>query len=280
MDATGLTVIATCGAMLIGGVVLTARWSGLVLTPPAVREGGGQAALRALWWVGLGTASGAASGALIIGAGGRVIMRLLAVTAGDHAQGGITEADATVGEITVGGTIGFLVFVGLLLGALTGLLFVALHWWLPAGRAAGACFGVLLLVLLASRVEPLRTNNEDFDLVGPAWLSISLFALLGPLQGMAVAAFAARWSRTQPLLTSLRAVPRYLPMVPILLGGLPALLLALLIGSAVAAEKLRLRERIARRAVIFGGRAILVAVLFSALPGFVTAVSDIAGRSP
>ena len=37
-------------------------------------------------------------------------MRLLAVTAGDAAQGRITEADQLVGAISVDGTMGFVIF--------------------------------------------------------------------------------------------------------------------------------------------------------------------------
>ena len=43
-------------------------------------------------------------------------MRLLAITSPD-AHGAITEAEATIGEITLGGTLGFVVFVGLPAGA-------------------------------------------------------------------------------------------------------------------------------------------------------------------
>ena len=38
-------------------------------------------------------------------------MRLLAITSPD-AHGAITEAEATIGEITLGGTLGFVVFSG------------------------------------------------------------------------------------------------------------------------------------------------------------------------
>jgi hypothetical protein len=275
-------VVLVCAGMLIGGLVLSIRWSAIPLaTPPGEPDGTARVvALRLLWWIALATAAGAASGVLVMGAGGRLAMRLLAVTADDDAQGRITEADEIVGEITVGGTIGFMVFIGLFGGLLTGLLYVAVQRWLPRGRGRGLWFGALLLVILATRIEPLRTNNEDFDLVGPAWVSIPVFGALALAHGAAVAAFCARWSRTQPLLTTRRAVLRYLPMLPFLLlvpYTVGLLVLALL---ALAFQRFGARQWWHRRGVDVAGRVALIAITVIAIPGFVAAIVDIADRSP
>src|SRR4051812_16277935 len=159
--------------MLASGIAFTARWFGTPLAPPPAPADGtaGRSALRVLWWFGLAAAAGGATGLLVVGAGGRLVMRLLAVTAGSGAQGALTEADEVVGDITLGGTLGFMIFVGIGGGVLTGLLYVAGQRFLPAGRFIGLWFGTLLIVLLATRIEPLRPNNEDFDLVGPPWLA-------------------------------------------------------------------------------------------------------------
>jgi hypothetical protein len=275
-------IIAACALMLLGGIVLTVRWAAMpVARPPRADErGAGLAALRALWWVALGVSAGAASGALIAGAGGRLVMRLLAVTAGDSAQGAITEAEETVGKITFGGTFGFIFFVGVLGGALTGLMFVAIQRWLPGGRWKGVTTGVLLLILVGTRIEPLRTSNEDFDLVGPSWLAITLLAALVILQGVAVAAFTARWSHTMPLLTSPRAVLRYLPLAPFLIAGVPLLALLLIVLIAIAIEKLDLRRRVSHTTAHVWGRAVIAVAALVALPGAIAALADIADRGP
>ena len=49
-------------------------------------------------------------------------MRVLAATSGDGAQGLLTDADEVVGEITLDGTIGFIVFVGIGAGAITAIM--------------------------------------------------------------------------------------------------------------------------------------------------------------
>ena len=58
-------------------------------------------------YITLAVLAGVGSGVLIVGAGGRLAMRLLAATAGEGAQGRETEAEEIVGQITTGGTIEF-----------------------------------------------------------------------------------------------------------------------------------------------------------------------------
>jgi hypothetical protein len=280
MTLEEVAIVAGCVAMLVLGLALTVRWSAVPLSPPPGEPDGRAvtAALRCLWWLNLGISVGAATGLLVIGAGGRLAMRLLAATSGDDAQGRITEADEIVGEITLGGTLGFFIFIGLFGGALTGLLYIAIFRWLPGGPARGLSYGAVLLVVLATRIEPLRTSNEDFDLVGPAWVSLAVFGALALAQGAAVAAFAARWSRTQPLLTRPRALLRYLPMVPFLLiVPFTAVVIVLLLVSIVW-SRFGISARLSGPRMLLIGRIALVAVALIALPGFLVAVADIAGR--
>jgi hypothetical protein len=59
-----------------------------------------------LWSLTVAVTSGVGAGLLAAGAGGRLAMRLLAVTAGADAQGRITEAEQVVGRISVDDTLG------------------------------------------------------------------------------------------------------------------------------------------------------------------------------
>ncbi|MBW3641611.1 MAG: hypothetical protein KY447_01695, partial [Actinobacteria bacterium] len=93
-------------------------------------------------------------------------MRLLAVTAGDAAQGRITEADEVVGTIDFGGTLGLYLFGGVFPGLLSGAVYVVFRPLLPSGGLGGVVFGLLHLVIAATRVDPLRPENPDFDIVG------------------------------------------------------------------------------------------------------------------
>jgi hypothetical protein len=57
-------------------------------------------------------------------------------------------------------------------------LYLVLRRLLPAGRLGGVVFGVGLLVVFGTTVDPLRRDNPDFDIVGPGWLSVLVFASL------------------------------------------------------------------------------------------------------
>jgi hypothetical protein len=177
-----MLVTAACVALVALGIALVVR-----------RGGGPREDDRQMeWpsWVAVSLGAGLAAGVLAAGAGGRLMMRLLAATSSPDVQGLSTEAGETIGEITVGGTLGFIVFVGLPAGFLSGGIYALVAPVLPGGRARGVALGVLLLVLFATRIEPLRADSFDFLLVEPAWLAVLGFSALALFQGMLVAALA------------------------------------------------------------------------------------------
>ena len=147
-------------------------------------------------------AGGTAAGLIAAGAGGRLVMRLLALTS-PGAEGALTEAQATIGEITVGGTLGFVVFSGIPAGVLAGALYALTGPLLPRGRAGGLALGAILLVLVGWAFEPLRADNFDFNLVEPDWLSVLSFTVLALSRARSRSrsprgcpAARRRWSRT------------------------------------------------------------------------------------
>ncbi len=202
-----MLIIAICAAVVAAGLVAAARWSREA--PPALP-------LPRYLAVCLG--AGALAGMVAAGAGGRLAMRLLAVTSPD-ADGAITEAEATIGEITASGTLGFILFAGLPAGLLAGALYAVAGPVVRRGRAGGLILGAILLVLVGWWLDPLRADNFDFNLVGPDWLSLLAFAAIALLQGVLVVALAARFSR---------AVPPRTPRPRVLLAGRIALAVAVL----------------------------------------------------
>ena len=155
---------------------------------------------------------GTVSGLLVTGAGGRLAMRLLAVTS-PEATGRLTEAQATVGEITFEGTIGYLVFGALPFAFASTALYLLVAPWLPRGRLAGPTFGLAVFIVVAPFIDPLRADNVDFDIVGPGWLAVLVFAALAVLQGAFLSAFAGRLSRSLPLMTRTNWPDTVLPLL-------------------------------------------------------------------
>ena len=208
-----MLLIIVCGILLAVGVVLAVVWGGeRLITPEFPPRGSADAGASAprrhphleglryyLWWATVFIVIGTATGILVTGAGGRLAMRLLAVTSPD-ATGRFTEAQAIVGDITVEGTVAFLIFGALPFAFASAAVFLLVAPWLPRGRWAGPTFGAILLVTIGPFIDPLRRENIDFDRVGPGWLSVLLFAALAVLQGAALAALAGRLSRSLPLM--------------------------------------------------------------------------------
>jgi hypothetical protein len=282
-------VIVLCVALVLAGLAAAVRWAGLTVeSPPAQAQDGDPTdrppvslvVRRYLWYLMVAVASGVGAGILAAGAGGRLVMRLLAVTAGAGAQGRITEAEQLVGRISVDGTLGFVVFTGLFLGLASGAAYLLLRRWLPAGRAGGLTYGALLLVVAGTRLEPLRPGNPDFDLVGPGWVSVAAFTVLVVFHGVLVVALAGRVSRALPLLSARpRAIAAHAPLVLLLPLGTVALVLAMVgVVVVVASQIPPLVAALHARRLVAVGRVALVVAGLVLLPGFVSAVVDIVGR--
>jgi hypothetical protein len=272
-------VVVVCLVLLLVGAVLALRWGhlGLEAPPPAERPTFAGQARRGLWYLDMLLIGGVVAGVLVAGAGGRLAMRLLAVTGGDRAQGRITEADEVVGEITVGGTIGFLIFGGLFAGVVTAAIYTLLAKWLPTGWWGALAFAALLLTTLAVRIEPLRSDNPDFDIVGPDALAVSVFAALTVLHAIVLVAVMARVSRSLPLLRKRpRVVLAYSPLlllVPTTAVGAAAVLV-MLAGAAVSTNP-AVRHLWAHPRVLLAGRLLIATVVLLSLPAFITTLADI-----
>ena len=286
------------GLMLVVGIVVTLWWGGIAYrlwdpvsvddtdhgetdnVPPLVRT----TVLRYVRGVAVALVGGFWAGALVTGPAVRVIMRLLAVTGGDDAQGRITEADEVVGSIELDGTIGLYLFGGILPGLMSGAIYVLIRRFLPAGRLGGVVFGLLHMVIAATRIDPLRPDNPDFDLVGPGWLSVTTFGLTCVLHGMAVVAIANRYSTSLPPAASTRAAwirvlaPLALPAVFVVI---PVVAAALILGLALTIVFSRIvpAVRVAHsRGALLAGRAALCVAALALLPGTIIDLHDVVVR--
>jgi len=228
-------LIAVCVLLVVVAIVMVVRWSALPdrHEPPPDREappenGLARHALHLVGGVAIGSVAGLVAGALAAGAGGRLVMHLLALTSPD-ARGQLTEAGAIVGSITAGGTVSLIAFCAFL-GVPTGWLYMIVRRLLPAGRAGAVAFGALLLIVASTRFEPARPDNFDFGLVGPAWLALLSFGAVVLLHGMLVAAVAERTCVALPWLAP-RTAPGGLHPARVVIAGRIALGVGLLVAA-------------------------------------------------
>jgi hypothetical protein len=306
-----LAVVVGCTVLLLLGLLTVIRWGGHPLSGPAAAgaaaapspplESAGPlpgafrglkgdpsdakiAALRKyLWWANVATFAALASALLAAWPGSRLIMRVIAFTSPDSAQGRLTEAQANVGFPTLEGSLALFLFAGLPAGYVVAVLYVVLHRWLPAGRLAGPVLGILVLLWLGALLDPLRADNIDFNIVGPGWLAVALFAGLSVLHGAVAAAAAGWWSKRLPLWAD--GAAKY--YVPLLLGILlfPPAALAVGLGALAMLTWMTIfpagspGRRGRARTPAWAGTAVIVAASAAALPVFLSAVISILSRT-
>lgn len=280
MDLVLLTTV--CVAALGLAAFFALRWGGLPVEPRPLLSAdepptGGEALLRYLRGAAIGMVGGLIAGPLVLGFGGRLAMRIMAATSDDRVQGSLTDAEERVGEISLDGTLGLVIFVGLFGGIIGGLVYMLIRRWLR-GRAwrAGLVVGLLGLVVVGPG-ETLDPDSVDFEILTPRWLAVVMFVALGPAFGIVLAAVVERLDRSYPRLAARpRAIAAHAPLLVLLLA--PPFAIGLLLGALVAVFAPRVRA-VARRwqsgAVLRAGQVILAAGILIGLVGTSIGIGDI-----
>ena len=169
-------------------------------------------------------------GILAIGAGGRLMMRVMAATSPDEVQGLRTDAEETIGDVTVGGSMFLILVLGIGAG-MAGLgIFATLRRWLPDRSLVAGLIGVAIGAGLLVRPSGLiASDNADFTLLDPVALAVALcvamILLFGATVGVLVDYLAPRWPQPG---RSPRGIASLLPFAVLVLS--PPLLIAAALG--------------------------------------------------
>jgi ABC-type transport system involved in cytochrome c biogenesis permease subunit len=127
----------------------------------------------------VGGLAGLIAGVAVGGVGARLFMRIAGAAAGGRARGATTEAGFTVGEITLGGSLGLVVFVGILAGIVGAAFYLVFRPWLSwAGPWRGVAFGIILFALASATSDVLNPDNVDFAILGNEVLVIAMVVAL------------------------------------------------------------------------------------------------------
>ena len=151
--------------------------------------------------IGIVGIAGVLVGLIVGGIGGRVVMRIAAIVTPDHLTGAPTENGNLIGDITVGGTIELVIFVGIFVGSFGAVAYVISERWLSwTGVLRPLAFG--LLILAVGSPDVLDPDNLDFLLVGNYELIVSMFVALFLLYGISlpplVSALEGRLPKVNP----------------------------------------------------------------------------------
>lgn len=231
-------VVATLGLLAVGvAAVLLARLRTATRARPVWNTDatGAQRLGEAVRVTSATLAGGFVAGLLVAGFGGRLLMRLIAATSDDRAQGRLTEADEVVGRITGGGTVFFVLFASGF-GVLGGVGYLLLRRWLPnRSIPAGLVVAGIGAGVLARPTDLLEPDSIDFEILGPRWLAallaLALIAGLGALGAVLVDTFVQRWP---PPALSIRGLAGLGPLLPAAGFGPAGLILLLLIAVKTA----------------------------------------------
>jgi hypothetical protein len=227
--------------------------------------------------------AGGVAGVLVLGLGSRLMMRVLAATSSDSAQGRLTDADEIVGEVTFDGTVGFVVFIGFFAGMITIGVWAELRRWLPERSvAAGVVVAAIGAGALARPSGLIDPGNHDFVILSPVWLAILLSMMVLLTYGVCFAVLADRWADTwpTPALTP-RGVLATLPLLVAFAMGVlvvvPAIIIVVVVCFAAwrRPPSDRTRRRL-QRSETPGRRVVAAAALVGALWVGVSAVQVLA----
>lgn len=272
-----VVVLGLAGVML--GGLMAWRWRNLPRAipgfagaepesvPDAVRS-----ALRSLDAI---VIAGLTAGILVLGLGGRLVMRILGATSGDDAQGKLTDAEERVGEVTFDGTLGFIVFVGVFGGLVCAFGYLLVRSWLPSTAwQAGLVVGLVALGTIGV-ADPLSPDNSDFTILDPLWLAVGLLAGTALLFGVTFTAIVARVEPALPPVAwrPLRRSAAYLPLAITLPPPLVVPSAVYVIGRAVSRG--RLRRLTGSQGSRIAGRVALAAGCLTCGIVTVVAVADI-----
>jgi hypothetical protein len=154
----------------------------------------GRAALRTFAVTAI---AGGVSGFLAGGIGGRLAMRLLALTSPDIAQGRLTDDAARVGAFTLGGSFGLALALGMA-GAILGMGYLLVRRVLPESRTARIARTTLLTASVGGAVLIHDHPSFDYSILAPAWLAVVLFIGIPGLYGAALAFLVERYVAPDP----------------------------------------------------------------------------------
>jgi hypothetical protein len=131
--------------------------------------------------------SGLIAGILVGGFGSRLFMRIAGAIADDVAQGKSTEAGFTVGEVTFGGSIGLVIFIGIFSGLAAAVYYVMLLPWITwLGRLRGAMFGFIGFAAASATSDLMNPDNIDFFILKNEPIVVGMIVVLFIVFGIVI----------------------------------------------------------------------------------------------
>jgi hypothetical protein len=161
-------------------------------------------------------------GVVVLGLGGRIVMRLAALV-DPSSVGRRTENGNLIGDITLEGTAVLIIFGGMLVGAAASVVWIAIQEWIPGRPSARAVLAMPIAVALTG-FQLVRPENHDFRILGPVGPILVLLLALVAIAGFAFAV-VDRWLDERLPQPSRGLTPSVVVYTVMILAGLPFFIL-------------------------------------------------------
>jgi len=237
-----------------------------------------------------GGLAGIVVGLVVAGLGGRIVMRIAALVVFSK-NTPPTENGNRIGDITLGGSLGLIVFVGPLAAIFFGVVWVVISPWLPGTGLAKGLVAMPIAVALGA-FGLIDGNNPDFlflrrDPIVVAIL-IALVASIGPAMALADGWLDRHLPHAESRESSVGTAYLVLTLIGGVLGGMllgqavlgqqskPLGITVLVVGLVTLAwwyQRVHGR-RTPSRALTVAGRT---AMLFGTIAGFVVLIPEVSG---
>lgn len=150
-----------------------------------------------------GGLAGLIVGVVVAGLGGRIVMRLAALIV-PSATGAFTENGNRIGDITLGGSLALIVFVGLLAAIFFGVIWVVISPWLP-GRGWVKGLVAMPIAIALGAFGLIEGGNVDFVVLRRDPLVVAVLIALVALTAPAMALVDGWLDRRLPHVASGRS---------------------------------------------------------------------------
>lgn len=205
--------------------------------------------------------AGLVTGILVLGLGGRLVMRAATLLDPD-AIGRFTENGNRIGDVTLEGSVALILFGGIFFGLGAAIVWTAVWRWLPRGRIRRALVAMPVAVAVAGFLL-VEGDNPDFRILDAPPVVIGLLLGLIAVFGAALALVDASFQRRLPAVRPerLRVAGGY----ALLVGIGAVLVLPFIVGFYFSADICFCRpERPTGTAIAVAGGATVIAWVLGA----------------
>ena len=218
-------------------------------------------------------------GLVVAGVLGRIVMRVLAVQSPAYIQGRLTDDQAIVGDISLGGSV-TLALIGAFGGASGALGYLLALRILPASTGLRMLIFAIFGATVGGALFVHSYDSFDYSQLDPIEFGVAAFIVLPAVYGAALPPLVTRLSRSDGWIRSRAPVP-VLAIASLLLSGFAIVFNAVAIALAFVVQAIEpLRRLWLSRFATIAGVAIFSVLIVLGVTDLAVDISSIRAQEP